>query len=27
MIHLLNDFKRAIAVPNNVLVPQMKNQQ
>src|SRR6266849_538329 len=24
MIHLLNRFKRAIAVPNNVLVPQMK---
>jgi hypothetical protein len=24
MIHLLNGFKRAIAVPNNVLVPQMK---
>jgi len=24
MIHFLNGFKRAIAVPNNVLVPQMK---
>ena len=24
MIHLLNGCKRAIAVPNNVLVPQMK---
>jgi hypothetical protein len=24
MIHFLNGFKRTIAVPNNVLVPQMK---